>query len=591
MTRIWDYQPSVMSSIMIKNLDRSFEEEEVIEIFKRFGSIKSCFVGSDHDCQSLGFAIIQYMDPDSALSVVMRMNGKELRDTKVEVELLDLKLEAELRKPHKFTNLYFKHIRDYVREGDIEKLFSRFGDIKSVHIELDEDSNSKKFGFISFQEHSAALSALVSMQNEEILEVEPGQKLYLTPAKSKQERMLQKHEEIIENDNRFRNLYVKNLPEEADDDYLTELFEPFGTIESAKIMLDDNGNSRQFGFVCFGSIDSAKKAQLQMNAYPIANTDKKIYVSFSEKKDERKAKIESRLSNARFENMKTNLYVKNLESFVDDDYLRIIFERYGKVTSAKVVTDEKGSSREFGFVCFESPEVAQKAVEDMNNRVVLNKPLYVTFAEKKEEIIDKDNRFRNLYVKNLPEEADNDYLTELFEPFGTIESAKVMVDESGNSRQFGFVCFESMDCAKKAQLQMNAYPIANTDKKLYVSFSEKKDERKAKIESRLSNARFENMKTNLYVKNLESFVDDDYLRIIFERFGKVTSAKVMTDEKGSSREFGFVCFESPEVAQKAVEDMNNRVVLNKPLYVTFAEKKEERQARLTDMRTSRCSKG
>jgi len=94
---------------------------------------------------------------------------------------------------------------------------------------------------------------------------------------------------------------------------------------------------------------------------------------------------------------------------------------------------------------------------------------------------------------------------------------------------------------------------------------------------------------NLYVKNLDDTIDDEKLRQAFESYGKITSAKVMCDENGRSKGFGFVCFEKPDDATKAVTEMNSKMMCSKPLYVALAQRKEDRRAQLASQYMQRLA--
>lgn len=61
-------------------------------------------------------------------------------------------------------------------------------------------------------------------------------------------------------------LFVAGLPYDLDDDELVEIFEKFGTINSAKVAIDkETGKSRGFAFVDMANDEEAKEAIEHLN--------------------------------------------------------------------------------------------------------------------------------------------------------------------------------------------------------------------------------------------------------------------------------------------------------------------------------------
>ena len=81
-----------------------------------------------------------------------------------------------------------------------------------------------------------------------------------------------------------------------------------------------------------------------------------------------------------------NIYVSNLNYKVTDEDLMQLFESYGEISSARVITDRfTGRSRGFGFVEMPDEEAAQKAIEELNQFEHEGKTLSVNEAQPREE--------------------------------------------------------------------------------------------------------------------------------------------------------------------------------------------------------------
>jgi RNA recognition motif-containing protein len=82
---------------------------------------------------------------------------------------------------------------------------------------------------------------------------------------------------------------------------------------------------------------------------------------------------------------------------------------------------------------------------------------------------------------------------------------------------------------------------------------------------------------NMYVSNLSFNISDDKLKQLFEKFGAVSSAKVITDrESGRSRGFGFVEMANDTEANAALTGLNNTEVDGRAIAVSVAREKQPR---------------
>jgi len=80
-----------------------------------------------------------------------------------------------------------------------------------------------------------------------------------------------------------------------------------------------------------------------------------------------------------------NIYVGNLNFNLGEDELKELFEKYGEVTSVKVITDKySGRSKGFGFVEMSDDGAANQAIEELNGKDVGGRNVKVNQARERE---------------------------------------------------------------------------------------------------------------------------------------------------------------------------------------------------------------
>ena len=257
---------------------------------------------------------------------------------------------------------------------------------------------------------------------------------------------------------------------------------------------------------------------------------------------------------------------------------------YGFFMGYKMVTSKiyQNINNIYAFVNFETRNDAERARRELNGVTIqakyatginkISKPVRLCRYESKSGLTHMDPRC-NLLVKNLSPQVSAHLLWNTFIKFGDIRSSKLKIDILGESKGFGFISYYKWEDAIKAKESLNDKELLG--KKIKINFLEKGKRHVVK-------------KNNIYVKEIpkKNFTDKDLIGL-FSKFGKINSAIVLKDDKGESKGFGFVCFEKPEDAEKAKNEMNGKKIfedVENKLYVSFALKKAERKEELIKMK-------
>ncbi|KAA0195236.1 Polyadenylate-binding protein 1 [Fasciolopsis buskii] len=279
----------------------------------------------------------------------------------------------------------------------------------------------------------------------------------------------------------------------------------------------------------------------------------------------------------------TSLYVGDLHPNVSEAMLHSKFLEIGNVLSVRICRDlATRTSLGYGYVNFEDPKDAERALENLNYEPLNGRPIRLMWSQR-DPSLRKSGR-GNIFIKNLEKGIEQKELYDAFGFFGRILSCKIAMDEHGNSKGYGFVHFEKEECAERAIEKINGMLIR--DRVVYVGkFIPSSDRKSASGKLRFN---------NIYVKNFPPDTTDEKLREMFSEFGEIKSCCVEKDAEGKSKGFGFVCFLDPDHAEQAVKTMHGKEINGRALYANRAQRKEERQEelkqRLEKQRAERQSK-
>ncbi|KAF2291857.1 hypothetical protein GH714_035877 [Hevea brasiliensis] len=172
-------------------------------------------------------------------------------------------------------------------------------------------------------------------------------------------------------------------------------------------------------------------------------------------------------------NQDATAYVGNLDPQVTEELLWELFVQAGPVVNVYVPKDRVTNLHQgYGFVEFRSEEDADYAIKVLNMIKLYGKPIRVNKASQDKKSLDVG---ANLFIGNLDPDVDEKLLHDTFSAFGVIvTNPKIMRDpDTGNSRGFGFISYDSFEASDAAIEAMNGQYLCN--RQITVSYAYKKD--------------------------------------------------------------------------------------------------------------------
>lgn len=354
-----------------------------------------------------------------------------------------------------------------------------------------------------------------------------------------------------------RTLFVRSLPVSVTTERLTEFFSQSSPLKHATVVLDPQTKaSKGYGFVTFADAEDAQAAVVELNNAIFDG--KKIKVEVAEprhreiaedggrsKPSSKAAELKVEREKKRADTLPPKLIVRNLPwSVKEPEDLENIFRSYGKVKHAIVPKRGPNVQAGFGFVVLRGRKNAEKALEEVNGKVVDGRPLAVDWAVDKETWEKLQNEEQNA-DGNGPDQSHGNTEANVEAEIAPAEGQGLEQTSEIDGGEDAVVSeeeFEDVDDADTEDEVVDVNDVDTGDEELDDPGSNSDEDEEAPA-------------STVFIRNLPFTSTDETLQAHFSHFGPVRYARVVYDpETERSKGTGFVCFFNEDDAKSCVKN-------------------------------------
>ncbi|XP_006664136.1 uncharacterized protein LOC102706615 isoform X1 [Oryza brachyantha] len=246
-------------------------------------------------------------------------------------------------------------------------------------------------------------------------------------------------------------VFVGGLPRSVTERALRELFSPCGEIVDLRIMKDQRGISKGYGFVRFAERECAYIAKRQKNGFELQG--KRLAVDLSLDQD-----------TLFFGNLRKEWSIEEFEELIHKTLKDVVSVDLAMARNHDSSSGKRRLNRGFAFVRFSSHAAAAHVLRIGSRTDFLLGGLHpeINWADKESHVDDEEMaKVKTAFVGNLPANVTEEYLIKLFEHCG--EVVRVAISRKGQY-PVGFVHFACRTELDNAIKEMDGKTIKGPDR-------------------------------------------------------------------------------------------------------------------------------
>lgn len=361
--------------------------------------------------------------------------------------------ESENTELEEGTKLFIGQVPKTMDETDLFTILEKFGPMADVTIIRDK---------VTLQHRGCAFATFLKLDSAEACKNELHDKVILhggqKPVQVRQ---------AIKGGETDHKVFIGMLPNNVTEKMIEDVFSKFGKIYSSFIIRSSDGIRKDCAFVKYDNGESVSSAIAAFHSKMVFDgSDRPLIVKHADQKNSKKSRRQ--------------MVLRSEDGGSDHSYAafsnpsHVYYEHSHHSHSPNMIFPHGGSSIGMSqYIDLGVPAYANTPVyvpQDFVQDPVLH-PSYGYMDPRYQRPpmqLDHDAKPRegpagaNLFIYHLPHDLTDADLATAFNPFGNVISAKVFVDKNtGESKGFGFVSYDSIIAAEQAIDHMNGFQIGN----------------------------------------------------------------------------------------------------------------------------------